>query len=161
MGAKQKPTPELPHESRGERGASAANVEMTTKRERQERCTESRNPRKIQLKIQGRVTEDQYSDHYLANKSQQRTNAKTTGQLRISGKEKYHQKGEKRKGEDEKRTHGQDGQKIKPKAPNGKMKRKRRVVKEYVRQRFFTTKLEEGYGTVSYTHLTLPTMIRV
>ena len=146
IGAKQKSTLVSPHESRGKRGASTARIKMTTESERPERCTESGNPRKIQLKIRESVTEDQYSDHYKANKSQQRTNIETTEQLRISGKEKYHQKGEKREGEDEKRTHEQDGQEVEPRVPNGKMKRKRRVVKEYVRQRFFTTKLEEGYG---------------
>ena len=109
---------------------------MTTESERPERCTESGNPRKIQLKIRECVTEDQYSDHYKANKSQQRTNIETTEQLRISGKEKYHQKGEKREGESEKRTHGQDGQEVKPRVPNGKMRSEERRVGKECRSRW-------------------------
>ena len=145
-GAKQKPTRESPHESRGERGASTARVEMTEKKERLKRYAESRNPRRIQLKIRGCVTKDQYSERNESNKIIQSTNVETTEDLKISGESERNGEGEKRGGENEKRTHGQDGQEVKPMEPNGKMKRKRRVVKEYVRQRFFTTKLEESYG---------------
>ena len=145
-GAKQKPTRESPHESRGERGASTAKVEMTERKERLKRYAESRNPRRIQPKIRGCVTEDQYSERNESNKLIRCTNVETTEDLKISGESERNGEGEKRGRENKKRTHGQDGQEVKPMEPNGKMKRKRRVVKEYVRQRFFTTKLEESYG---------------